>query len=254
MRIRQIALVARDLEATLETITDVLGIELAFRDPGVSVFGLANAVLPIGDTFLEIVSPMHEDASAARYLERRQGDGGYMVIFQTRALAKHRARLASLGVRIAWEIAFADIATIHLHPRDTGGAIVSVDEARPFEEWRWAGPIWRAQRRTDRVSSIRGVEIQSEEPEALAGRWANLFSLPPGSDSRSLALKDGGEIRFVETNDARGEGIRSVFLSASNCDAVLDAARRRGLPVETCSGNGEDKAVVTLAGVRFVLA
>jgi len=253
MRIRQIALVARDLEATLETITDVLGIDLAFRDPGVGVFGLVNAVMPIGETFLEIVSPTREDASAARYLERRRGDGGYMVIFQTRGLARHRARLDKLGVRIAWEIAFPDIATLHLHPRDTGGAIVSVDEARPYEDWRWAGPIWRAQRRTDRVTAIRGVEIQSEQPEALAQRWARLFSLSPGNAPGSLSTRDGGEVHFVQAIDGRGEGIRSVILSASNRDAVLASAQQRGIAVETNDTSERERAAVTLGGVRFVL-
>jgi len=257
MRIRQIALVAADLEATLETITDVLGIDVAFRDPGVGVFGLANGVMPIGDTFLEVVSPVRDDASAARYLERRGGDGGYMVIFQTSALAAERTRLAGLGVRIVWEIAFPDIETAHIHPRDTGGAIVSLDEARPYDEWRWAGPSWRQHRRTDRVTAIRGVEIQSHAPQALAERWTQLFSLRPGRDASTRALDDGGEIRFVDASDGRGEGIRSVTLATADRDAVATAALRRGLAVEgdlTPQRHSSDGEVaVTLCGVRFVL-
>ena len=34
MRLRQIALAARDLALTLDTLSDVLGIEVAFNDPG----------------------------------------------------------------------------------------------------------------------------------------------------------------------------------------------------------------------------
>lgn len=252
MRIRQIALVARDLESTLEVLTDVLAIEVSFRDPGVAVFGLTNAVMPIGETFLEVVSPASNDASAARYLSRRGGDGGYMVIFQTTALADDRARLTQLGVRIVWETELPDIATIHLHPRDNGGAIVSIDEARPYDEWRWAGPDWRQCHRSDRVTAIGGVEIQCQDPRTHAERWARLFSLAPGDDAHSLALHDGGEIRFVESNDGRGEGIRSVTLVATDAGAVLEAARRRGLTVTDERDSGGNAAVV-LAGVRFVL-
>ncbi len=251
MRIRQIALVAKDLEATLQDITEVLGINVAFRDPGVGVFGLANGVMPIGDTFLEVVSPTQPDASAARYLERRGGDGGYMVLFQSKSLADDRARLTRLGARVVWEVAFTDIATMHLHPRDTGGAIVSIDEAHPYESWRWGGPDWREQRRTERVTAIRGAEIQSEEPAALAQRWAQLFSLAPGPDACTLALDDGGEIRFVAASDGRGEGLRSVTLATADREAVLESARRRGLPIE--QERGGDTAVM-LGGLRFVLA
>ena len=55
MRLRQVALVARKLGTAVEEIREVLGIEVGFADPGVGVFGLENAVLPVGDTFLEVV-------------------------------------------------------------------------------------------------------------------------------------------------------------------------------------------------------
>ena len=125
MRIRQIALVARELDPVVDDLCAVLGVEVAFNDPGVAEFGLKNAVMALGDQFLEVVSPFRADASAARYLERRRGDGGYMVILQSDDLDADRTRLARVGARIVWEIAFDDIATIHLHPRDVGGAIVS---------------------------------------------------------------------------------------------------------------------------------
>ena len=82
MRLRQIALAATDLGGTVDALVDVLGIEVSFNDPGVGVFGLENAVMPIGETFLEVVSPVREDASARRWIERRGGDAGYMVILQ----------------------------------------------------------------------------------------------------------------------------------------------------------------------------
>ncbi len=60
MRIRQIALVTRELAPVVETLEQVLAVEVCFRDPGVGVFGLENALFPIGDTFLEVVSPVRE--------------------------------------------------------------------------------------------------------------------------------------------------------------------------------------------------
>ena len=56
MRLRQIALVAQELDPVVENLCAVLGIEVGFNDPGVAAFGLHNAVMPVGDTVLEVVS------------------------------------------------------------------------------------------------------------------------------------------------------------------------------------------------------
>ena len=247
MRIRQIALVAADLDATLADLCSVFAIDVAFHDPGVGVFGLRNGVLPVGEHFLEVVSPKQEGTSAGRYLERRGGDSGYMVIFQTRDLVARRRHFEKHGVRIAWEVALDDIATAHLHPRDTGGAIVSIDEARPWESWRWAGPTWREHIRTERVTGIAGVEVQSQDPRGLARRWSEIFELPVMEDGTLRLPEDGTSITFCEARDGRGEGIRSIMLRASDAAAVREAARARGLTVDS-------DGAVTIAGTRFVAA
>ena len=70
MRLRQIALVAHDLEKARADIVAVLGLGPDYADPGVAHFGLENAVWPIGDTFLEVVSPKQAGTTAGRLLLR----------------------------------------------------------------------------------------------------------------------------------------------------------------------------------------
>jgi hypothetical protein len=79
-RLRQVALVARELDPVVAALERTLGLAVAFRDPGVAEFGLRNALFPVGDQFLEVVSPTQPGTTAGRLLERRGGDGGYMVI------------------------------------------------------------------------------------------------------------------------------------------------------------------------------
>ncbi len=232
MRIRQVALVARELEAAVDALRAVLGIGVGFRDPGVGLFGLENSVMPVGDTFLEVVSPVREDTSAGRFLARRGGDAGYMLILQSDDLAKDRRRVEELGVRIVWETALEDIATIHLHPRDVGGAILSLDEARPPESWRWAGPDWRDRIRSDVVTGIAGVELQAGDPAALATRWSQLLARPVGigaDGSHAIALESGA-LRFAPDPDGRGEGVSGIDFVAADPARALDAARERGFP------------------------
>jgi len=246
MRIRQVALVARELEPVVSDLCAVLGLEVGFRDPGVAEFGLTNAVLPLGTTFIEVVSPARADAAAARFLERHGGDGGYMVLVQTADLAADRRRLASLGVRIVWQVALDDIAAVHLHPRDVGGAIVSFDEPRPPASWRWGGPDWPAKARTDVVRHVAGVTIDGPDPAALAARWSAVLGVPapvPSGDGIVVAL-DASEVRFERADgDTR---VAAVRLAAADARRALDVARSRGLRT---AGHG-----VWIGGVRFELA
>jgi len=247
VRLRQVALVARELEPTVDALCEVLGVQVAYRDPGVEVFGLRNAVMPLGSGFLEVVSPERPGTTAGRLLERRGGDGGYMVIVQSQDREADRARVESLGVRIVWEAAFDDAATLHLHPRDVGGAILSLDWMDPPDSWRWAGPRWRDAVRTDAATGIAGVEIQARDPAAMAGRWAQTLGQPArrGGGVERIALPDGGEIRFVPERDARGEGVSGLLVAASDPAGIRRRARSRG----ALSSDGS----LDLCGVRISL-
>ena len=236
MRLRQIALVARDRDPVVADLCAVLGIEVGFVDPGVASFGLHNAVLPIGDTFLEVVSPVHENTTAGRLLDRRGGDGGYMVIVQTDDLEADRRRMAERSVRIVWEVNLDDAAAIHLHPRDVGAAILSFDHMDPPESWRWAGPSWKSAVRTEVTQAIVGAELQSPDPERLAARWSEVIDRPLERAGEELWIRlDSGTLRFVAETDGRGEGVSGIDLRVVDPQRLLDAARGRGLPVDGMS-------------------
>lgn len=198
MRLRQVVLVAEDLAAAVDRLSDALGAGAPFQDPGVKVFGLENAVLPIGDTFLEVVSPLTPDAPAARYRARHGGDGGYMLMVQSDDLGRDRARVEAQGVRLAWEGALDDIAGIHLHPKDTGGPLLSLDQPRPPASWHWAGPGWDGRSRSDVSRTITAAEVASPEPERLARRWGELLDRPVASEGDGFAIVlEPGTLRFV---------------------------------------------------------
>ena len=56
LRLRQICLIARELDPAIADLEAVLGITTCHRDPAVKKFGLVNALLPIGNNFLEVVA------------------------------------------------------------------------------------------------------------------------------------------------------------------------------------------------------
>ena len=213
MRLRQIALVARDLAAAERDIGEALGLELCFRDPLVATFGLVNALFPIGDKLLEVVSPSGDDTTAGRLLDKRGGDGGYMVILQVDDLDEMRSRFDAAAARVVFEAAGEGVTGLHLHPRDVGGAILSVDQTDQWDEWPWAGPSWRQHQATNVVRDIVGVEIQANDPVAMAKRWAQVLGCSVEDEVITL---DEGVIRFVAVADGRGEGVSAIELTASS--------------------------------------
>lgn len=127
LRLRQICLVAHDLEPTVGLLHRLFGLAVSFRDPSVAEHGLHNAVLPVGTTFLEVVAPLREGTAAGRHLARMGADGGYMVIVNANGLASWRAHFAGVGVRIVHNPVFPGYEGLHLHPKDTGGPILELN-------------------------------------------------------------------------------------------------------------------------------
>jgi Glyoxalase-like domain len=203
-RLRQIALVARDLDETCARIEDELGVAAPFRDPGVAEFGLVNAVYEIGDTFLEVVSPAVEGTTAGRYLERRGGDAGYMALFQVADTERTRRRVAAMGLRTVWQIDLPDISGTHLHPQDVRGAIVSFDTPVVPASWRWGGPRWESGQPSDvrRAPRLAGVVVRVVDVDSAARTWAGVLDAP---------LAELG-IRFEAAAGASDEGISEVEL------------------------------------------
>lgn len=204
MRIRQIVFAARDLDATVAQFEQGLGVTVAYRDPLVAEFGLRNALMVLGDQFIEVVSPTRENTAAGRHLDRH-GDSAYMLILQTDDLDRDRARLTKLGVRLVWQADYPDIRAVHLHPKDIGAAIVSLDQPSPPASWRWAGPDWQKHTAEGQILSCT---VGSGDPEALQKRWSQVLDLKVAASDR-LDLQDG----HLGFEKAETERIRSYQIT-----------------------------------------
>jgi hypothetical protein len=208
MRLRQIALVSGHLADASEQIKAILGLDYAYDDPGVGKYGLHNAVFPVGTTFLEVVSPKVPGTTAGRLLEKRGGDGGYMVILQVEDLTEARARVRAAGARVVDQVDKDGAAFTHIHPKDIGGAILSLDRMIPKERWEWGGPHWTDHVRTDVSVAIIAAELQAEDPRAMAARWAAVLGRPARQIDDGWRIElDEGEVRFVAVHDGRGDGL-----------------------------------------------
>jgi hypothetical protein len=207
LRLRQAVVAAADRDEVVATWRRELGLGAPFDDPGVEAFGLHNAVLPVGDAFVEVVAPLvpGDGCPAERYMAARGGDCGYMAIFQVASMSAARSSLADIGVRTVFDTDLDDISCTHVHPADVGAAIVSFDEARPAGSWRWAGPTWTDEVRTDVVTGLAGIRLTSPDPEALLRRWS--AALAVAADGAALVLPDGTYVAVADGPDERLAGI-----------------------------------------------
>jgi hypothetical protein len=169
-------------------------------------------------------------------------------------IGQRREHVKALGIRIVADNKRAEYSPVEgfqLHPRDTGGAILSIATHAAGEDlfggFEWAGPEWQKFVRHEALKSVLGAELQSSDPERMATRWSEVLEHPvsKGPDGAPELRFDLGFARFVPDLDGRGEGLCAVHVEATDVARVLDAARRADL--ETTGGS------VEICGTRFVL-
>jgi len=195
---------------------------------------------------------VREPTAAGRYLTRRGGDGGYMVLTQCDSHAPRRQRVEALGVRIVNQFETDEFRNMQLHPKDTGGSFFEIDEQLSQDAhaadgpWEPAGPDWQAGRSLTRVRGISAAEIQCEDPRQVAERWAQIAELPVGSADGNPSIElDNATLRFVPCRDGRPEGLGGLDLATVDRDAILAAARARD------AVSGPDQ--ILLCGMRLNL-
>jgi hypothetical protein len=249
LRLRQLCLVAPVLEPAVSDISAIFGLQVCYRDPNVGRYGLENALFPVEDNFIEIVAPTRTGTAAGRFLERRKGQGGYMVILDCDDAERRRRHAEQMGIVVANLIRHEDYLGVQLHPRDTGAAMIEFNHTRGGESvsgpYHPAGPNWQSAIRTDVTSRLVAVDIVAPDPQAFSARWAALMersAVVSGSGYR-IAL-EGGDIRFSKSAAAdRQPTFAGLELRVRNSVAVLDAAAARGYPVQG--------RAIALCGVRI---
>lgn len=252
LTLRQVCFVTSNLEKALDDFKSVFGVNACYVDPDVEIFGVRNTLLSIGTNFFEIISPVKDETPAGRYLKRRGGDSGYMIITQADNADIQRdcrSRAEKMGIRIAWEGVLKTARFMQLHPADTGGGFFEIDsdeKNEPGGNWVPAGGTqWKNFIKTDVVKSFSAVELQSPDPETLAGRWSDIAGTPlrRGGDGNPEIPLNNASIRFVGESSGQGEYIRGIDINAADPGYVLKQAEERDLRT------GDRR--VTICGVHF---
>jgi hypothetical protein len=248
LRLRQICLVAPQLEPVISDIADIMGLSVCYRDGNVAKYGLENALLPVDTILLEVVAPFQPGTAAGRFIDKNGGRGGYMAIFCCDDPDAYGKRANEMGVRTANVITHAPYHGVQLHPRDCRAAFIEFNHTDGSDDvlgtYPPAGPDWQKSIRKDTTLALTEVEMESPEPEVLAAHWGKIIGVAVSkgaSGAPELKLPNAG-FRFVK---GPADLMSGLTFKVADIAKVRDAARAKGCKV---AGDGFD-----LCGVRFNL-
>lgn len=129
-KVEHIAIAVTDIEAAIRHYRDVWKVEVAHRER-VDDQGVDEAMLPIGDTYLQLLGATGPTTTVGRFLER-QGPGLHHIAYEVDDLEDTLAELKAAGIRLIDEeprrggrghmVAF-------VHPKDNHGLLVELIQA-----------------------------------------------------------------------------------------------------------------------------
>jgi hypothetical protein len=248
MRLRQICLVAPQLEPVISDISSIMGLNVCYRDGNVAKYGLENALLPVDTILLEVVAPFQPGTAAGRFIDKTNGRGGYMAIFCCDDPDERGRHAKEMGVRVANVIDHAPYHGVQLHPRDCRAAFIEFNHTDGSDDvlgpYPPAGPDWQKAIRKDMTQALVGVEMQSPEPHDLAQHWGRIIGIPAGKNASgepTLSLPNC-TFHFVE---GASELMSGLTFRVGNVAKMCDAAKAKGYAVSRDS--------FFLGGVNFQL-
>ncbi len=234
MRLRQICLVAPQLEPLIPDVAAIMGLEVCYRDGNVEKYGLVNALLPVDTILLEVVAPFKDGTAAGRFIEKTGGRGGYMAIFCCDDPDAWAVRANALGVRTANAIAHAPYRGMQLHPRDCRAAFIEFNHTDGSDDvlgvYPPAGPDWQKHIRKDVTQALTGVEMQSPDPAELAAHWGKILNVEvsKGADGSPELRLPNSAFRFVR---GPADIMSALEFRVGDVAKVSAAAKARGYDV-----------------------
>ena len=248
MRLRQICLVAPDIEPVVSDIADIMGLRVCYRDGNVAKYGLENALLPVDTILLEVVAPFQPGTAAGRFIEKTGGRGGYMAIFCCDDPDAHGSRANAMGVRTANVITHAPYHGVQLHPRDCRAAFIEFNHTTGSDDvlgpYPPAGPDWQKSIAKDVTQALVGVEMESPDPPGLAEHWGKIIGIAvsQGKSGEPELKLPNCSFRFVK---GASDIMCALTFKVANIGTVRAAAKAKGHAV---AGNS-----FALGGVTFHL-
>jgi methylmalonyl-CoA/ethylmalonyl-CoA epimerase len=135
MKIDHLGIAVRSIADSLGFYREALGLEMEGKEV-VADQGVTVAMLPVGESRIELLEPLSEDSTVARFIAKR-GEGLHHICYEVENLAAKLAELGGRGVRVldGYPRRGAEGKLVaFLHPASANGVLVElVEKASHFE-------------------------------------------------------------------------------------------------------------------------
>ena len=129
-KIEHIALAVEDLETAVTHYKEVWGLEVEHRER-VEDQGVEEAMLPLGDSYLQLLGPTGPDTTVGRFVASK-GEGLHHIAYEVDDLEASLAELKAKGVRLIDEVprkGGRGHMVAFVHPKSNHGLLVELIQA-----------------------------------------------------------------------------------------------------------------------------
>ena len=131
-RLNHVAIAVNDLPKTLRFYKETFGLK-ASPISELPKQGVRIATITLGNVRLEFVSPLNRSSPVSNFLAKR-GDGLHHITFETPSLKKTLKETRIKEIRTLTDsptIGYDGKPIIFLHPKDTRGVLIELEETPP---------------------------------------------------------------------------------------------------------------------------
>jgi methylmalonyl-CoA/ethylmalonyl-CoA epimerase len=127
--IDHVAIAVRDIDAAIAWYADALGARVVHREDVVSD-GICEALVKVGDSYIQLLTPTRNDSTVALFLARR-GEGLHHVAYRVANCAQALEAVKASGARVIDEVPRpgSRATTIaFVHPTSSFGTLIELVE------------------------------------------------------------------------------------------------------------------------------
>ncbi len=126
-KVEHIALAVADLDEAVDFYTRVWGLELEHREV-VEDQGVEEAMLRLGESFIQLLAPLSADSTVAKFIEKR-GEGLHHIAYQVDDIEEALKSLKKAGVQLidqSFRIGSRETKVAFVHPKGNRGVLVEL--------------------------------------------------------------------------------------------------------------------------------
>ncbi len=206
-KIHHIGIVVRNLEEAFKFYKDTLGLPLG-KMATVQDQGVRAALLPVGESEIELLEPITSDSGVARFLENK-GGGLHHLCFETDNVETELQGAKDKGLRVIDQKPRPGLAGViaFLHPQAC--CSVLVEYAQPVDHSEHASLLGEARDRRFTTKRLDHVVIAVKDLEAAVATYQKNFGLMregPAQDVSALGIRN----TFLPISDAKIEMVEPL--------------------------------------------